>query len=52
LTATACVFGLTVTTIAGAAVTVMVAASDLVPSAIEVAVIVTVAGDGTLAGAW
>ena len=36
---------------AGAAVTVMVAASDLVPSAMEVAVTVTVAGFGTVAGA-
>ena len=44
--------GDTVTTIApGAAVTVIAAAADLVPSETEVAVSVTKAGDGTLAGA-
>ena len=44
--------GDTVTTMApGRAVTVIVAAADLVPSATEVAVRVTVAGDGTFAGA-
>jgi hypothetical protein len=42
---------LTETEIAGAAVTVMVAMADFVPSATEVAVSVTVAGAGTLAGA-
>ena len=44
--------GDTVTTIPpGAAVTVMAAAADFVPSETEVAVRVTSAGDGTLAGA-
>jgi hypothetical protein len=44
--------GETVTTIpAGAAVTVIVAAADFVVSATDVAVNVTVAGEGTLAGA-
>ena len=51
LTGTLGIVGLTVTTITGAAVTVMVAASDLVPLAMEVAVSVTVAGLGTVAGA-
>jgi hypothetical protein len=43
--------GETATTIAGAVVTVIVAAADFVPSATEVAVSVTLAGEGTLAGA-
>ena len=44
--------GDTVTTIApGAAVTVIVAAADLLPSATDVALSVTSGGEGTLAGA-
>jgi len=43
--------GATLTAIAGGAVTVIVAAPDFVPSATEVAVKVTVAGEGTAAGA-
>jgi hypothetical protein len=49
LTCTLGVLGLTATAIAG--VTFTVANALLVPSAIEVAVSVTVAGEGTLAGA-
>ena len=49
LTCTLGVFGLTATAIAG--VTVTVANALLVPSAMEVAVSVTVAGLGTVAGA-
>jgi hypothetical protein len=48
---TLAVVGATLTTTAGAAVTVIVAVPCLVPSATEVAVSVTVAGVGTLAGA-
>ena len=45
--------GLTETEIeSGAAVTVMTAAADFVPSVTEVALRVTVAGTGTAAGAW
>jgi hypothetical protein len=48
---TLAVAGDTVTTMAGAAATVIMAAADFVPSATEVAVRVTVAGLGTLDGA-
>src|SRR6266481_641730 len=51
LTATEAVDGATLTEIGGGAVTVMVAAADLVPSLTDVAVRVTVAGFGTLPGA-
>src|SRR6266852_710170 len=46
-----CVNGATLTTIVGAAVTVIVAVPLLVPSATEVAVKVTVAGEGSVPGA-
>ena len=51
LTVTEAVVGATLTEIGGGAVTVMVAAEDLVPSLTDVAVRVTVAGLGTLPGA-
>ena len=52
LTATEAVVGLMATEMGtGVALMVMVAALDFVPSAIEVAVSVTVAGVGTAAGA-
>lgn len=51
LTFTVGLAGEIVTVMGGAAVTVIVARADLVGSAAEVAVIVTVAGVGTVAGA-
>jgi len=50
-TTTEAVEGETATAIGGAAVTVIVAENDLVVSVAEVAVSVTVAGVGTVAGA-